>query len=124
MACNNCTNTKTLSTCAGELTLGTISSLSTAVYIYVKTPSGYTHRQSATSTGAGVVKLNLAQPDTFFYSTGTYEVWVTLATADQETRLTVTISGTGYTCFNLKFNKHFDNDGAINTVTTQTLAIE
>lgn len=125
MACNNCTNTKKLSTCAGNLTLGTIASLTTAVYIYVKNPAGYIYRQSATSSGAGVVILSLASPNTSFYhSSGVFEVWVTLASADIETRLTVTIGATGYSCFNLEFQKSFDNDGDPNVITTQTLAIE
>jgi hypothetical protein len=125
MACNNCTTTKTLSGCAGVLTLGTIASLNTAVYIFVKSPSGYIYRQSTTSSVSGVVTLNLALPDTSFYhSNGSFEVWVTLASADIETRLSVTISATAYTCFNLSFQRTFDVDGDPNVVTTQTLAIE
>lgn len=125
MACNTCDNTKTLSSCAGNLTLGTIASVSTAVYIYIKSPSGYVYRQSATSSGAGVVLLNLALPDTSFYHpNGTFEVWVTLATADRTTKLTVTIGATGYTCFNLKFEKTYDASEDAITYTTQTLAIE
>jgi hypothetical protein len=125
MACNNCTSTKTLSTCAGVLTLGTIASLNTAVYIYIKNSSGYIYRQSTTSSAGGVVTLNLALPNPdFYHPNGTFEVWVTLASADIETRLSITISGTAYSCFNLSFQKHYDVDGDPNTTTTQTLAIE
>lgn len=126
MSCNSCTNTKVLSACAGNLTIGTISALTTAVYIYVKNPAGYVYRQSATSTGAGVVVLSLALPDTnFYHPNGTFEVWVTLATADRSTKLSITIGAvTTYTCFNLTFEKTYDASEDAITYTTQTLAIE
>jgi hypothetical protein len=86
------------------MVLGTIA-VDTEVYIYVKnTFSGYLHSQEAISDNAGVLTLDLTQPDPSFYNQDShYEVWVTLMT--DNVKLTFTEDLETYDCLEISFYK-------------------
>lgn len=107
MACTTCQTTKKIPTCTTDLVLGTTVHLDTNIYIFVRNlTTGYLHRETAVTDGAGEVILDLSQPDSSFYNPySIYEVWVTLATSTINEKVTVTIGATGYTCFTLEFDK-------------------
>lgn len=125
MACNTCQSTKSIPVCTDSLVLGTITS-NTDVYIFVVNhSSGYTHRQEATSGNYGELRIDLTKPDTSFYNPDSaYEIWATLQTSSQNERLDITIDAVEYTCFNLSFNRVFDELDANVNYTETTLEID
>lgn len=126
MACNTCQSTKSIPVCTGSLVLGNITALNTNVYIFVKNnTTGYIHRQEATSNGSGQVSLDLSLPDPSFYNPDSqYEVWVTLQSTSQNTKLNIAISAVNYTCFDLSFNPVYGEEDENIAYTSHTLEIE
>lgn len=110
MSCTPCQPTKKIPTCAAEVVVGSIEDLSTDIYIYIKNlTTGYLHRQESTSGPYGLVTLDLSVPDSSFYNpNSTYELWATLANAQIGDRLEITIDEEPETCFELSFEKAFD----------------
>lgn len=110
--------------CGTTLNIGTISSLSTAVWVYLKNhATGRIDRYSVTTTGAGLVALTISSvkviPD------HPYEVWVTLQTATNvEANETITISAVDYTCLAVRFKRVMDSADTVEAETTQTLAAD
>lgn len=124
MACNTCQATKLIPVCTDSLILGEIAP-DTDVYIFVINHSnGYTHRQEATSDAEGILKIDLSKPDPSFYNPDSaYEIWATLQDEPQNLRLLITIEEEPYSCFNLSFNRVFDEDDSIVSYTETTLEI-
>lgn len=104
MACNDCLSLDQIPECTESMVLGIIA-VDTEVYIYVKnTFSGYIHRQEALSDNAGVLTLNLEQPDPSFYNQDShYQGWVTLRT--DNVKLTFTEDTVEYDCLEISFYK-------------------
>jgi len=125
MACNTCQQTKSIPQCTTLLVLGTIAE-NTEVYIFVKNhTTGYIHRQEATSDEDGVLSLDLSLPDSSFYNPDSnYEVWATLRTTSQNTKLNISISAVNYTCFDLSFNSLYGEEDENISYPTHTLEIE
>lgn len=123
MSCNCCQQTKPISNCVTTIVIGTITNLSTAVYVYFKNKStDKIFRFSATSSGAGLVSITVGNQK--FTNNHAYECWITLASATNlEEKLPVTISGmTGtYTCFLVPFYHVQDNSNAPVSYSSQTL---
>lgn len=127
MACLDCTPTKPIPACTTSLILGNISSLATAVYIYVRNlTSGKLYRQAVTSSVAGLVTLDKTLPSSYFYSPNhAYEIWVTLASATNiDDKQTLTIGSSTATCLNPVFDKPIDDDNLNITYTSQTTALD
>lgn len=105
MACSTCTKAVPIPVCTSTLTLGTITSLNAAVWIYIKDlTTGRTERESGMSGGTGIVTLDMSNNPTFYQEDHTYEVSVTLqsAVSIEDTR-DITIAGTAYDCLQLRF---------------------
>lgn len=121
--CTPCTKAKPIPTCITNLTIGTITALNTAVCVYIKNlTTGRLLRFSATSTGSGLVIVDISSQD--WMPGHDYELWVTLASAvNIEDRENVTVSGTAYTCFELSFEYVLDTAGDPISYASQTLKI-
>lgn len=121
--CNSCTPTADVAQCMTSFVIGTIANISTAVYVYVENKSsGKIDRFSVTSSGAGLVTLT--RGSYVFMDDTPYEIWITLATADNVgQRLAFTISGASSStfCADVRFRYVTDTAGAAVTYTTQTL---
>lgn len=120
--CNPCTPVNTIPSCVTNIIIGTIASVSTAVYVYIKNIStGKVTRISATSSIAGLVTAVLG--DFIPMDNCSYEIWVTLATADIDTKLNVTISAVAYTCFAVRFETITTTADVVVSVTNYTLKV-
>jgi hypothetical protein len=125
MPCN-CNISKVLTTGSTSIEIGTISSNNADVFIYVENQAtGVIYRQEATSSGAGVVTLDSSLPSTGWYNpSATYKVWVTLDTADNlDDAETITISGTDYTCFIIRFERIIGDDEQYDNITSQKITV-
>jgi hypothetical protein len=80
--CNPCLETDTLPVCVTSLIVGTISSLTKDVHIYVKDiTTGKVVRFEETSDGAGLVTITGLGTEPDFMPDHSYELWITLADA-------------------------------------------
>lgn len=123
MSCSNCEKSKPILACISTLTVGTISNISTAVYVYLRNnTTGRTYRYSTTSSGAGVVSVDISAQQ--HIPEHDYELWVTLASAtNTEEKLTLTISSETMTCVSLSFVRAFNNTDTL-VSGNQTLTLE
>lgn len=114
---------KPLARCMAVLTIGTITQLNTAVYVYILNhTTGVRVRFPATSNGAGLVTVDLT--DYPQIQDHDYEIWLTLASAtNTDDRLEVTVDTVEYTCFAVSFVTVIDEQGAIATGDNQTLEV-
>lgn len=126
MSCLICQRTKPIPICNANLIIGNIGLNNTAVYIYVQDLStGATHRQSATSSGAGLVTLSMALPVGFYSPDHTYELWITLQSATNILdRKDITIGVEVNNCLNPIFQNIVDANNINISYTTQTIALE
>lgn len=101
--CSPCLSTDEIPVCTTNLTLGTIASLNTAVYVYIRDNStGRTERYDVVTDQAGTVTIQLQAED--FMPGHSYETWVTLANATSiEDRETITVGATETPCIYLRF---------------------
>lgn len=106
--------------CTTTLTIGTVASLATAVYVYIKNlGSGRTVRYDMTTDGAGTVTLDMSEAGLFYDVHNSFEIWVATAAAPQ-TRLTVTVGALSDTCLLGTFTDHYDGNIAEYTTYTAT----
>lgn len=120
--CNPCTHMKPLARCMAILTIGTITQLNTAVYVYILNhTTGVRVRFPATSNAiTGLVTVDLT--DYPQIENHDYEIWLTLASAtNTDDRLEVTVDTVEYICFAVSFVTVIDEQGAIATGDNQTL---
>lgn len=125
MPCN-CKIAKKLTTGCNSLEIGTISSTSTAVLIYVQNDStGTTYVQSATSSGAGVVTLDTTKPSLGWYHPNTtYTIWITLASAyNRDVTEDITVGGSAYSCFVVQFERQIGDDEQFDNITSQKITV-
>lgn len=98
--------------CTTNLIIGTITSNTTAVYVYFQSAAtGELTRYAVTSSGAGLVTVPLTKN---FMRDSTYSVGVTLAAAvSMDDREDITVSGTVATtkCIDLHFEFVRDTSG-------------
>lgn len=123
MSCN-CTQAGLIPKCTTTLTLGTITSFTTAVYVIIKNiATGRTQIQSFTTDGAGSVDLDMTDPaKQFFGGNQQYEVHVSLQSADNiNDKETLTINTVADTCFFIEFENVRDTAGNLNEIAAQTL---
>ncbi len=120
--CNPCTKANLVPECVTNLTIGTISSVSTNVHVYQKhIGSGRIDRYDVTTDGSGTVTIspsNIMRGQKFEY-------WVTLANADDiETKETLTINSNTYDCVTVEYQFVADaSSGDAETYTNITLKI-
>lgn len=126
MPCLTCKPAKKLISPGGTLVLGTISDTDTDVYIWAEnTATGVKNRQEATSSGAGLVTMDLTDPKTSFYhDNATYEIWVTDQTEDVSDALTLTIGSQTTECISVRFERSLSPTGTFQTDTAQTIELQ
>ena len=120
--CTPCTKANLVPECVTNLTIGTISSLTTAVYVYQKhVKTGRIERYDITTGGAGEVTIS----PTSIMREQDFEYWVTLASAtDIETKETLTINGSTYDCVTVEYMIVKDaSDNSAETYAAITLKI-
>lgn len=120
--CNPCSASKPVLACTTDLTVGTISSLSTAVFVYLKNhTTGFIKRYDVTTTIAGLVVITLSSND--IMPDHDYELWVSLASAtNTDERENITIDAVVYTCVKPVFRRVYGTDNVLD-FGVQTLAI-
>ena|SRR3990167_5652363 len=122
--CTPCTKPKPIARCITNLIIGNITSLNTAVKVYVadKTLDDRIIEYSVTSSAAGLVTIPITPQR--FSEDHSYEIWITLASAvNINTKQNITISGEVSDCIALQFETIWENDNTIQTFTDQTLAL-
>ena len=122
--CSDCLHPKPIARCITNLIVGTISSLNTAVYVYIRnlTLDDREIRYAVTSSAAGLITVPITPQR--FSEDHAYEIRVTKASAvGIEVRENITISGEVGDCARLEFETIWDNNNVIVTYTDQTLSI-
>lgn len=121
--CNDCTHPKPIARCITNLIIGTISSINTAVYVYIKDLTTEREiRYSVTSSAAGLITVPITPQR--FSEDHSYEIHVTKTTADNiNVKENITIGGEVSNCVSLRFETVWDNNNAIVSYTNQTLTI-
>jgi hypothetical protein len=122
--CSDCHHTKPVARCVTNLIIGTISSLATAVKVFIadKTTEDRIIEYSLTTSAAGLITIPITPQR--FSEDHSYEVWVTLTTADNiNVRQNITIGTDVANCVDLQFETVWKNDNTIATYTNQTLTL-
>lgn len=105
--CNPCLTTDIIPVCVTSLVVGSISSLNTDVFVYVKDiTTSKVVRFEETTDGAGLITITGLDTEPDFMPNHSYELWVTLATAtsiDDREDITVPNAGTTTECIALCF---------------------
>ncbi len=121
---DNCQITQMIPVCVENLQIGTISSLTTAVLVYIEdtTLINKPVPHEVTSDGAGLVTITGLDTLPDFMPNHSYKCWITLASATSiEDRETITIDAIDYTCFYLRFEYIKNPDNTNKTYTNITL---
>lgn len=121
--CNSCISAQPIARCITNLIVGTISSLNTAVYVYIKNlTTGRDVRYAVTTSAAGLITVPITPQR--FSEDHSYELYVTLTTANNiSVKQNITISGEVSDCVSLRFKTIYNNDNEIVTYTNQTLTV-
>ena len=123
-ACNACLDADNIPECLTNLTIGTISSLAIAVYVYITNNStGMIERLETTTDGAGLVTLT-AIDNTWLVPDNSYSTYVVLQSAtDISTKEDITIGASTADCVNFKVNAVFGDDEIQEAYTNITMTI-
>lgn len=121
--CTDCTHAKPIARCITNLIVGTISSLNTAVYVYITNLTTEREiRYSVTTSAAGLITIPITPQR--FSEDHSYELHVTLTTAAGiNNKQNITISGQLSDCVSLRFETIWANDNTIAIYTNQTLSV-
>lgn len=121
--CSDCIHPKPIARCVTNLIIGTISSINTAVHVYIKDlTTGRDIRYAVTSSAAGLITIPITPQR--FSEDHSYEVYVTLASAvGIEVKQNLTIGGEVSDCSSLRFETIWASDNTIATYTNQTLTL-
>lgn len=121
--CNECIKPKAIARCITNLIIGTISSLNTAVFVYIKDLTTERElRYSVTSSAAGLITVPITPQR--FSEDHSYEIHITKATADNiNVKENITIGADTEDCVSLRFETIWQADNTIATYTNQTLTI-
>lgn len=104
MECSECRRVVTLPQCLDTIIVGTIAALNTDVIVYMlNQASGYQYSFEATSSGVGLVTIDISDYTESFITGVDFELWVTLATEPSTSKLDVTIGSCAYDCYLLRF---------------------
>lgn len=116
MSCNGCesyTCANDVFECLSTLTLGTVPNLSSVIYVHVVKQNGAEYIHTVISSGAGLVTIDMTEPDPEFYSSrdGLYVIWATVAGYyNSDDRLTITdANGETATAIGVKFRQAQSN---------------
>lgn len=119
--CNTALETQSIPTCLGLLTVGTIPDLNQDVHVVIEDiTTGRKELFDATSTGAGVVIIDLTEIQ--YAESHTYQAWIFKDGNGIDERYAVTVSGASATTefIKLSFEAIMD-DGVLLAVATTTL---
>ncbi len=121
--CDPCLKAKPIARCITNIIVGTITSLNTAVYVYIKDiTTDREIRFAVTSSAAGLITVPITSQR--FSEDHSYELRITKVTANNiDVRENITISGDVGDCVNIQFKTIFDNNNAVVTFTNQTLTL-
>lgn len=122
--CSECIKPQPIARCITNLIIGTITPVSTAVYVYVvdKTVDDRTIRYEATSSDTGVVTIPITPQR--FSEDHFYEIYITRADAQSiSVKENINVGGDIAECVNLKFKTIYKNDNTMATYTNQTLTL-
>lgn len=99
-----CQESQKIPTCLYELILGSVSEVNTLVHVDIRNVStGYTFRQSVTTSAEGLVTIDLTTPEPSFYNPDSYyEVSIS---SPEYVVLPITIDDMEYDCIGLYFEK-------------------
>lgn len=105
--CSPCLQVNNVPYCVGNITIGTVTELNTAVYVFVKNIGKDTiNRISTTTDGSGTVII--ADFDNINQTKQTFELWVTTQTS--ENRLSITVGGSEGDCIGFRFEDRLDGN--------------
>lgn len=121
--CSDCIKPKPVARCITNLILGTISSVNTAVYVFIKNLTTEREiRYSVTSSAAGLITIPITPQR--FSEDHSYEAYVSKVSAPNiNERETLTVDGEVGDCVALDFETIWKNDNTIATFTDQTLTV-
>lgn len=121
--CDTCIKPKPIARCVTNLIIGTISSINTAVYVYITNLTTEREiRYSVTSSAAGLITVPITPQR--FSEDHSYEIHITKADAvGINVKQNITIGGDVSDCVSLRFETIWDNNNAIVTYTNQTLSL-
>lgn len=121
--CDSCHKPKPIARCLTNIIVGTVTSLNTAVYVYVRNlTTEHTVRYAATSSGAGLVTIPITPQR--FSQDHSYEIWITKQTATNiSEKENITIGGDVSDCIHFRFENILDNTNAQTTYTNQTFTL-
>jgi len=112
MSCSNCIEAKPIPVCTGELTIGTVETELTEVYVFLQNiATGYIAMQSAeVSLYDSSIKIDMSLPYPDFYSPNFYfKLWVS-ETEDSNDVIPFTIDDIEYECLTVIFQKLHTDD--------------
>ena len=129
--CNPAPKFRTLPSCLTTLIIGTTATISGSLYVYLKNhTTGYLHRFTGTTDGAGLLSLNVKDPDadgnTQFIPTPEhdYELWATTTSAtNTEEKVNITINAVVYTSLGFTFERVYEDENSLAAYSTQTLKL-
>jgi hypothetical protein len=108
MICATTLKTKPIPTCLGELTIGVIADVSTAVNVHLHdVTTGRTEIFQETSDGAGIVKVDLTDKD--FSDNHSYQIWITAAASSVKTTITIGSKSSEIVELNFQYSKDGDS---------------
>lgn len=122
--CNDCIHPKPIARCITNLIIGTISSVNTAIYVYIKdkTLDDREIRYAVTSGATGIVTVPITPQR--FSEDHSYEIHITKQSAiNVNEKENMTIDGEVGDCSSLSFETIWDNNNLIATYTNQTLSV-
>lgn len=121
--CSDCHTTNPVARCLTALTIGSISSLSTDVFVYIENiATGRIVRYSATSDATGKVIIQITPQQ--FSENMEYEGWITKRDAGNiEVRESIVIGAESQTCAYISFQNVITSDNTNTVYASQTLTI-
>lgn len=121
--CSDCLHPKPIARCITNLIIGTISSVNTAVYVYITNLTTEREiRYAVTTSAAGLITVPITPQR--FSEDHSYEIHVTKqSSVGINVKENITIGGDVANCSALRFETIWDNNNAIVTYTNQTLSL-
>lgn len=121
--CSDCIKPKPIARCITNLIVGNISSLNTAVYVYITDLTTEREiRYSVTSSAAGLVTIPVTPQR--FSEDHSYEIHITKQSAvGVNVKENITIGADTADCVSLDFETIWKSDNTIASYTDQTLSI-
>lgn len=96
----NCYTLPSIPTCSESIELSGLV-VDTDVFIYVQNIAGYVHRYSGTTDEAGGITIDISEPENYYHTDSSFEIWATLQTDNE--RLEFTFGEETFTCLYQSF---------------------